>query len=194
MINKKIIALVLTICIALTFSTAALAAPGNGSEIVTKDVAVITVYGYVGSDVHTVPTDPETPLEIYVEVPVQFLFAAFESDDGAITSPKFTISNLSETTDVMVEIENFEQRADCYVELAGQLSLKILNAACEPVVDDLMGHDYSESQLLSGRLARYTEGFTNNKFEFIIGGFWSGLFNEELTPTFEMTVKFTAVP
>jgi len=65
----------------------------------------IPVYGYVGEDAVITdndPTNPDVPPEvttadINVSVPVKIIWAAFESDGGAITAPDYYIKNNSST-------------------------------------------------------------------------------------------------
>ena len=85
----------------------------DGQGLVPKGKP-IPVYGYVGEDaVITDPdsNDPETPpeeldVDINVSVPVKILWAAFESDGGAVTSPNYRIKNNGDAN-LKVTVVNF---------------------------------------------------------------------------------------
>ncbi|MDR1068144.1 MAG: hypothetical protein LBL36_02730 [Clostridiales Family XIII bacterium] len=96
----------------------------------TSKAAPIPVYGYIGEDEDLVdpdPEDPDTPPTVYqvnVSVPVKILWAAFESDGGAITSPTYHVKNNSSTKDLDIELTSFaatgvdNATVDKYVDLA----------------------------------------------------------------------------
>lgn len=163
----------------------------------TDGKEVIPVYGYIGKDTSIVdpdPTDPEKPIEteIYVEVPVKILFAAFESDAGAVTSPDYTISNLSTVSDIKVEIESFSQRNA--VDLGGRLSLSLDDYAGSEIVPGVFPAAYPPAKPFAAALPKKTGGSSANILPFRVGGSWSGGFNAELHPVFDMVLKFTALP
>ena len=186
---KRAMALTLVLCMMLVISGAAI-----DYNTTTSNAEVIPVHGYVGPDAYVTPPDPEkSETEIYVQVPVQIMFAAFESDAGAVTSPKFTITNLSEVSDVKVEVEQFVQRSFPDVDVDGKLSLKLVDFDNQDLVSNLFPADYQTPKLLTGNLSRYVEGVDGNELEFMVGGMWSGTFADELKPAFDMTVKFSAV-
>jgi len=194
---KKLMAILVALSVALSGSYTVLAsAPENVTTVNGREV--IPVYGYVGSDKHVIPPDvdvPEIPsdVEIYVEIPVQIMFAAIESAGGVVVSPVFTIRNLSEKNDVKVEIENFEQNANSAVDVDGKLTLMLTNPAYESVVSELFPGEYQTKKLLVENLPRYTEESNAHELEFRIGGHWSGSFAEELQPVFDMTLMFSAI-
>ena len=191
--KRKTLALVLSLCMALSVSSAAFAEEGDDYKTTAENVEIIPVRGYVGPDTHVIPPDPEEPeLEIYVEVPTKVLFAAFEADEGAVTSPTFTITNLSATSDVKVEIEHFEQRQDPALDLNGNLSLKLIDQDMEDLVTGLFPSAGPLEGLLTANLSKVVDGSDSNTLTFMIGGTWSGSFDEELKPTFDMTIKFSA--
>lgn len=158
---------------------------------------VIPFYGYIGEDTNIVdpdPTDPEVKPEtqIYVEVPVKVAFAAFKSDGGTITSPEYQISNLSTNNAVKVEVENFVQTDPS--DLEGKLSLNLLTLEGSDLLDGLFPASYPPAKVLKDTLAKKSEGSTDNTIDFKIGGNWSGGFNKQIEPAFDMTLKFTVAP
>ena len=191
---KKLIAIILTLGLIGSLPGFVLAAPPETIETST-DSAVIPVLGYLGPDVSVIPPDPETPpeLEIYVEIPVQILFATFESGEGLVSSPRYTIKNLSEKNAVKVEIESFNQRADPPVELDGGLSLTLVDYDLVPLISDLFPAEYGAPKLLAAALPAYIEGETDNTLEFMVGGMWTGDFETELRPVFDLVIKLSAV-
>ena len=188
---KKMIAIILTLGMALCIPGSAFAAE-TSAENKTETVPVL---GYIGPDAYTIPTDPETPseFEIYVEIPVQIMFAAFECDAGDVTSPRFAITNLSEKNDVRVEVERFDKLDNPDIDLDGMLSLTLVDSDGEPLIADLFPSDYSVGKVLAESLAAYVEGSDDNRLEFTVGGTWSGTFDDELHPAFDMTIKLSAV-
>ena len=192
--KNKTKAFILALCLLLSFPSAAFAETSTDNTIIAGSSEIISVHGYLGPDT-VAPPDPNErpPLEIYVEVPVKILFAAFESDNGEITSPVFTITNLSATSDIKLEIENFEQRYDPAADLDGKLSLSLQSTDNESLVSDLFPASYSSQKLLSANLSRLEEGQDSNRLDFTIGGNWSGPFDTELYPVFDMTIKISAV-
>ena len=198
--KKRLTAIVVSLCMVVSVSNVVFANGEDDSyKTITGEEETIPVYGYVGPDKSVIPPDTggegePSPVEIYVEVPTKILFAAFESKEGEITSPKFTITNLSELNDIRVEIESFEQRNSDDVNLDGRLSLKLVDVSNEDVVPELFPSSYSPpGKLLLDSLSKSVEGFDNNKFVFMVGGMWSGSFDEELQPVFDMVVKFSSV-
>lgn len=191
----------LALCVALIVpTTAALAAgfePADPSYTTTNGAdgkEVIPVYGYIGQDTEIIDPDPEEPeippeTQVYVEVPVKVLFAAFESDKGAITSPDYTLTNLSTVNDIQVEIANFRQKDAA--DLAGKLTLDITDHAGAELVAGVFPAEYSSAKLLKDKLSKKVDGSTDNQLGFKIGGVWSGTFNSELHPSFEMTLQFS---
>lgn len=203
---KKIrIITLLVLCVALLIPATGLAAesrgfdpadPANTTTNGEDGKEIIPVYGYIGKDTTIVDPEPENPevppeTEIYVEVPVKVMFAAFESDAGSVSSPNYTITNLSTANDVKVEIENFAQRANPAVDLDGKLSLKLTDHAGADLVTSVFPADYSSTKLLAGNLPKKADGSDANKLGFAIGGIWSGAFDSELHPAFDMTLKFS---
>ena len=190
---KKLIAMMLVLTMVLAIPSAALAADGVENDITMNEMEVIPVFGYVGPNSEVIPPDPETPeVEIYVEVPIKMLFAAFESDGGQVTSPQYTISNLSETSDIKVEIVQFVQRPEPAVDLEGRLSLKLVSYDNEDLVTGLFPASYPPERLLTGNLSKYAEGSDSNRIGFMIGGSWNGAFTDEIQPAFDLTLKFSA--
>lgn len=194
---KRVVLLVL--CVALLAPATSLAAgsfdPAEPSYQTASGKETIPIYGYIGKDTNIVDPDPEDPgvkpeTEIYVEVPVKIMFAAFESDGGAISSPDYTIKNLSTVNDVKVEIEKFEQRNP--VDLKGALSLKIVDEHAGDLVPDLFPSDYTSAKLLKALLPKQAAGSNENVLAFALGGTWTGPFDSELHPEFDMTVRFSA--
>ena len=179
------------LCLALTVSNAVLATGNSDITINTNGTETIPIYGYLGAEADIIDPDPE--LEIYVEVPVQIMFAAFESNSGKVTSPKFAITNLSAANDIRVEIDDFAQRPYPDVDLDGKLSLRLTDYNGEDIVADLFPAEYNEGKLLAANLSKQIDGFSDNKLEFMLGGTWGGSFSDELKPVFDITIKFSAV-
>ena len=189
--KKKTIAIALTIALAFTLSIGALA--GENDYIATGALEVIPVLGYLGPDSEIVV--PEPVPEIYVELPVKIMFAGFEADAGIIRAPVFAITNLSAKNDVKVEIAQFEQRTDPIVDLDGKLYLKLVDTLGEDLMTDLFPGDYSVNHPFIESLPRFVEDSEtqNNRFEFTLSGFWSGAFDAELQPAFDMVIKLSAI-
>jgi len=175
---RHILTAILTLGMVIVFSRTIYAAQ--------TQTEVIPVSGYTGPDKEIV-----TPGVIYVEVPTQLIFAAFAGDGGMVTSPKYTISNLSAHNDVKVVLESFTQNNADAVPMDGLLSLKLLTHDFEELLPDVFPH--SGPQTLVERLPRLTEGGTANTLGFHIGGTWGGSFDTERLPSFEMTLQFTVV-
>ena len=192
--KKKTLAIIMALCMIASLSHMAFA-----SSMTTEDIVeIIPVYGYVGPDEIIIPPNPDESkpqpeLEIYVELPTYIMFAAFESDAGTVTSPKFKITNLSDQNDVKVEIEQFEQRLEPEIDLEDNLFLQLQNSKNEWITHDLFPGDYSAGKLLIGNLSKYAENSDDNTFEFMIGGLWSGSLDTELQIVFDMTIKFSAI-
>jgi|GEM_PF-1292983 len=197
--KKSALAGILALCIVFSTFTAVLADEGEAADkINTSGSEVIPVHGHVGPHAVIIPPDPDDPdgppltdTEIYVEVPVRILFVAFDSDGGAVTSPRYKITNLSETSDVKVEIADFTQRNAPDAELDNQLSLRLVTLANEALVSDLFPADYSSAKLVKENLPKSADGSSDNVLDFMIGGAWSGSFDKEIKPIFDMTVKFS---
>ena len=192
--NKNIISIVLILCLAMALPERAFAASGVEYRIVENSVEVIPVYGYMGPDDYIIAPEPEdnSELEIYVEIPVQIMFAALETDDGNVTSPMFKITNLSDKNDIKAEIESFTQREYPNIDLEDNLSLKLLGENGEELIPDLFPYNLGESVLLVENLPKYAEGYSDNILKFRIGGIWNGSFQNDLKPAFDMTIKFSA--
>ena len=198
--KKRLTAIVVSLCMVVSVSNVVFANGEDDSyKTITGEEETIPVYGYLGPDKSVTPPDTgdggePSSVEIYVEVPTKILFAAFESNEGKITSPKFTITNLSDLSDIKVEIESFEQRNSDEVNLDGRLSLKLVDINDDDVVPELFPSSYHPlGKLLIDNLSKSVEGAGSNKFVFMVGGVWSGSFDEELQPVFDMVVKFSGV-
>lgn len=183
---KKFLIIAMVFMLAL-IPVSALAASGQD---------VIPVYGYIGEDTEIVdpdPTDPTIPpeKEIYVEAPIKVLFAAFESDNGAITSAVYAITNLSTVNNVKVELKNFVQRNNPAVGLEGKLTLDLVDKDGATLVEGIFPADYITAKLVKETLLKKTEGSTDNTLPFAFGGMWTGTYSDELNPVFDMTLQFT---
>ena len=190
--KKKVLAFMLAIFMAMSVFNLALSAeePEPTDKITTSETEVIPVYGYIGPLSPIIPTDPET--EIYVEVPIKIMFAAFDTQEGAVSSPVFKITNLSEKTDIKVEIADFSQQIEPAINLNDSLSLKLVTPAKTDLVSELFPADYSTAKVMTDKLVKNTEDAGDNVLSFTIDGTWSGSFNEEIQPVFDMTLKFSA--
>ena len=169
--------------------------PENTTTNGTDGKEIIPVYGYIGKDTNIVDPDPGEPgvapeTEIYIEAPIKILFASFESDAGAITSPKYAITNLSTVNDVKVEVKSFLQREDG-VELSGRLALNLVDHDGGELLSGLFPADYTQPKLLKNVLPKRVEGSTDHVLPFAIGGRWNGAFAKELHPVFDLTLQFT---
>lgn len=201
--RKLRIAVLLVVCVALLVPATSLAAggfdPPEPSYTTTNGAdgkEVIPVYGYIGKDTGITDPDPENPevkpeTEIYVEVPVKIMFAAFEGDAGAISSPDYAITNLSTANDVKVEIESFTQRDAANTNLNGGLALTLVDEDGTDIVPDLFPADYTSAKLLKDVLSKKADGSAANVLGFALGGTWTGAFDAELHPEFDMTLKFS---
>ena len=188
--KKTLTATLLALCVALVFTGTAFAE--SESMTATSSEETIPVYGYLSEDTYVVEPEEPTTGEIYVEVPTKVIFAAFESDGGQISSPKFAITNLSDKNYVTVEVAACSQQPNPEVDLDGKLALKLVAVGGSDLVSDLFPADYSAPKTLAERIPSYVEGSDSNKIEFTVGGTWSGGFAENLQPAFEMTLKFSA--
>ena len=197
--NKKIFATILAVCVMVSLSSAALADDDNllDTKETTKSAEIIPVFGYVGPDAIITEPDPELPgtpsAEIYVEVPVKIVFIAFESSNGIVASPKYTIKNLSTLNDLKVEIENFSQSNEAAEPLNGQLTLKLTSHEGADLVPDLFPSNYSTKKLLTDNLPKMVDDSDANHLGFVVNGNWSGSFDSTILPEFDLTVKFSVV-
>ena len=189
----KLFATVLALCLTLSIPSIAAEESNPNPNYIESSVEelIIPVTGYLGPDSHVIVPEPKT--EIYVEVPVEIFFAAFESGAGIVTSPKYTISNLSDTSDLKIEIENFSQKNESNASLNGQLTLKLITHENEDLLTGIFPSDYQSKKLLCARLPKAIEGLDDNKLGFMIGGTWGGGFDEEIRLEFDITLKFSIV-
>ena len=189
--KRKILASILALCIMVSISAVAFATeepdPNPTHRPVTVESDVIPIFGHIGSDSAVIDPEPE----IYVEVPLRLVFAAFESEAGVISSPRYTITNLSAISDVKIEIESLTQTNDATVPLNDNLSLEFLTHENEVLLPDLFPSDYLSPKLFQENLPKATADSDDNKLYFMLGGFWSGAFDQDLQPSFDMTVKFS---
>ena len=195
-LKRAAVMLCLALLIALSIPNTAYAADeALQYNTLAESQGVIPVNGYIGKGAIIIdPEDPEDPpVDIYVEVPVRMVFAAFESDVGKVTSPTYTITNLSEKVDVKVEVEGFEQSNSETTTLNKQLALKLLRKDNVVLVENLFPAEYAMPKLITDRLPKMLDGSENHKLEVNIGGWWSGSFVQEMKPSFNMTLRFTAV-
>jgi len=177
---RKIATAIMTVALVMAFPSTAHATSASSETI--------PVSGYIGANALAI-----TPGEIYVEVPVQLVFAAFESDAGIVTSPQYTIKNLSADTDVKVTLESFTQTNAESVLLDDLLSLKLLTPAYEDLLTGIYPQAEPQALVLTERLPKLEEGSTDNELGFCIGGTWHGAFDTEAKPDFEMVLTFTIV-
>lgn len=197
---RAIIAFVLALMLALPATGLAAGGfdpPGQSSTTTngTEGRQVIPLYGYIGPDTIIVdpdPTDPEVKpeTEIYVELPVKILFAAFEGNNGAITSPDYTITNLSTANNVRVEIADFAQKGGS--DLGGQLQLDLVERSGGTLVSGVFPASYPPTKVFAENLSK-NNGGSDNVLEFGVGGSWSGDFVGERNPSFAMTLLFSVV-
>ena len=186
-VKRNAIAIIMALCMILSVPHVVYA---NTPEYdTTENISeIIPIFGFVGLfESINPPDDPE----IYVEIPIEILFAAFNTDNGEVTSPRYTIKNLSTTDDVKVEIQNFEQRDIPYVQLDGKLSLDFVNYDKQTIVDGVFPANYSSPKTFKSNLSRFIDGTEDSTIEFMIGGTWTGEFDTELQPVFDMTLKFS---
>ena len=189
--KKNTLATMLILCMLFALTGTALATETMTSD---KNTEVIPVLGYVGPDTVVIdPDDPDPTAEIYVEVPTQVIFAAFESGSGIVTSPKYAIKNLSTESDIRVEIESFTQQNAETVPLDGKLTLKLVTYTNTDLVTGLYPAAYPPAQTLADRLPKQVDESEDNILGFMISGHWSGDFEAELQPNFDMTVKFSVI-
>ena len=194
--KKNLIAVALVLCVATIGFGAALAneEPEPSDKTTESSSEIIPIHGYVGpfSEVVTPDPDPDRVTEIYVSVPVKIIFAAFDIDNGEISSPVYKITNLSKTTDLKIEIESFTQNNDEDAPLNGQMNLKLVNQENEDLVAELFPSDYTNKKLMTDMLPKNVDSENHHIFNFMIGGRWDGDFDTKVSPIFDMTIKFSA--
>ena len=195
--KRKRFAIVLALCAALLVPQAVYAGeavlPPDYMET-NAEVEVIPVNGYIGRDTETIiPDEDGQSAVIYVELPVCVVFAAFESGGGLVSSPQYTITNLSEENDLRISLEGFAQTNAGTVPLNGGLRLDMLSHEGEALAAGVFPADYAEEKPLCERLPQKTEGSEDNQFGFKLGGSWSGGFAADIQPSFEMTLRFSIV-
>ena len=195
--KKKSIAILLTLTLVMaTWVFAAEEEPEQelSEQTVTEETGIVPVHGYLGTDATVIVPEPEeSATEIYVEMPMRLLFAAFERDGGVVSSPTYVITNLSAANDVRVELESFVQRNEAEVPLEGQLSLKLVTEEGEDLVTGLFPSEGLLNEALAERLARQGEETEDSQLLFMVGGTWDGPLDRELQPVFDMTLRFTGV-
>ncbi|MCC8022366.1 MAG: hypothetical protein LIO46_01070 [Clostridiales bacterium] len=192
-----------------TFAAGTITAPeyktiyGDPSAETVPDTD-IPVWGYVGPDALVEP-DPDPDVDpkvtmIAVKVPVQILWAAFESDGGTITSSDYSITNDSTEADLKVTVADFD---------AG-----LLNPTANAIVDDDLelyftavgtGFDAGSRQLWDetngSTLTANTTAETNtldagDTWKFTLSGAWNGDFtslSDYQQPNYTLTLKFAVV-
>ena len=123
-----------------------------------------------------------------MSVPVKIIWAAFESDAGAISAPNYKIINNSAANDVDVTLTSFSGS-----------STNTDNAIVDPnLVLNLTGSEMAGNVVTgNGATATYltipaSKGTLNSRSEwtFSLGGMWSGGFTTAYTPTYEMVLTF----
>ena len=190
---KKILTAALALTVALMFSITAFAQQNFSLDyaevLIDENGNIIPVFGYIGSDPGETPI-PE--IEIYVELPVKILFAAFESVGENISSPKYTITNLSYLSDLKIEVTNFTQKNTETALLDGNLSLKLKDLNEVDIFAVVFPSDYQQPKLLTDRLPKITGDSQDNIFGFMVGGSWTGSFDKQIQPAFEMVLKISA--
>jgi len=197
--KKKVISVVMSLALALAVITTPAFAedyvlPGDPDPTTndalagasTQDVD-IPVFGYVGEDADV--TDPEDPIfyEINVSVPVALMWAAFETDGGAIVAPVYTIENRSAKNLVKVELTSFEgDGADnAAVDSVLTLNIKSITGTFNQsgvVVAGAYGINDAPKGTMDVRSA----------WTFTFDGTWAGNFSDgPFSPTYKMVLTFT---
>jgi hypothetical protein len=163
----------------------------ENSPLITDN---IPVYGYVGEDAEitdTDPTNPDTPpgtnaYEINVSVPVKILWAAFESDAGAVSAPDYHIKNNSRTYDLDVTLSSFLARVSAANEEVDPfLTLNITGTEMATAgVINAGGADYDNDTPFATVLQK------NTSWTFSLSGMYSGVFTTAYTPSYDMVLEF----
>jgi hypothetical protein len=190
----------------------------------------IPVYGYVGEDIEDVidpdPKDPDVnpfPYQIDVSVPTKILWAAFESDLGAVSSPEYYIKNNNAQTpngkDVSVTVYSFSKRAEGTHQGENEAIDRYLNLYITPTGVGFNTTNVNGVQILKGDNTSVTyiasttpqtkilctNGSVNNsaslgatKWTFKIGGAYAHASNPEgwtraYTPEYDLVFKFAVV-
>ena len=138
---KKLIAILAVVAIAASLTVPAFAAsisdPTPASKLVQGDSAqetTVPVFGYVGEDADITGTDVPPGIiveksQINVSVPVKLIWAAFESDKGAITAPTYTIKNNSEENKVAITMVSFTGTGTDNASVESKLTLNIVGVS-----------------------------------------------------------------
>jgi hypothetical protein len=189
----------------------------NPTDTVLDNVK-IPVYGYVGADAKItdpVPgtgTDPTVkpeavPYQVNVSVPTKIIWAAFESDGGAVTSPTYHIVNNSYTNNLTVTLVSFTK---CYLGKATtdndfvdpNLTLNI-TADGSPFTQSSVvagngtsaiyfGDSTANGTAIVGTLAKKVNT-TTYPWNFKITGTYVGSYATAREPVYTMTLKFAVV-
>lgn len=148
-------------------------------------------WGYIGIDGTVTPNEKpgEPPTvdpadsNISVQVPTQFLWAAFEGDKGKITAPTYRIKNNSASADLKVTLASFVQKND--VEIPGTLNLNLTGE--EMAVTGVVNHEAVD-------FPKILEA--TRQWNFSFGGNYDGAFDKNtlggsyIRPQYEMKLTF----
>jgi hypothetical protein len=196
--RKALAALVAAVLATVMFAMPALAAPNwatynPGNEDVTGDAPKtkdITVYGYVGEDGTINPGVPPTvtPHEVNVSVPTQMMWAAFESDAGAIDAPGYYIKNNSQTSDLKVTVTGFAATGADNTTIDPNLTLTLTGAELSTSASALV----TTGSYLTANTTKATPTFAaGNTWNFNFGGTWAGIFGSTAyNPSYTMSFLF----
>ena len=155
--------------------------------------ATIPIYGYVGEDATITDPDPDgpgdpptiTPYEINVSVPVKIMWAAFESDAGAVSAPNYKITNNSEQNDVEVTLTSFLGTGTDNAAVDKDLALSLTGDLAKAVVT---GNGTSASYFNTPDVIGVIDA--RDFWAFSLGGTYAGGFDTVYLPTYEMVLTF----
>ncbi|MDR1272853.1 MAG: hypothetical protein LBK04_07700 [Clostridiales Family XIII bacterium] len=177
----------------------------------SAETAKIPVYGYLGEDVNIDPgtgdDEPDVkPYEVNVSVPTKFIWAAFETDDGAISSPVYHIRNNARvegndhSRDLNVRMFKFEREAvnpsndeiDKYLRLL--LSKADSNTFNGPDISLISGNGTNASYGSSTPIGSAKLG-ANSQWDFKLTGTYDSKigrgFDKAYTPKYTLTFEFS---
>jgi hypothetical protein len=176
----------------------------------TSDMAPpeIPVYGYVGPEEALIDPDPEDPeappiaAEVNVSVPVKIIWAAFEPETATpsapIAAPNYYIQNRSSEHDLKVKLESFQPRSSAgNTGVDGYLKLNLVGKTNEFGLSRVLANGTSGTPAFPvnvGTAIAFSDTFTKGgtKWEFTLGGSWSGTFvTSAYTPIYDMVLVFS---
>ncbi|MDR1299852.1 MAG: hypothetical protein LBJ84_06350, partial [Oscillospiraceae bacterium] len=138
------------------------------------------------------------PSEINVSVPVKLIFAAFEADAGAVTSPAYYIKNNSDAA-LSVTVDSFDERYSAGLTLTkeppntNEIRLKLQGAGASLGIG--MANYLEDSDSIDEALCTLQgAGTVGDMYHFTLGGEYNGAFGTAKTPKYFLVLKFVPAP